>query len=277
MRYDSYDAPQQNKAREILDKLDLIPRWLWYVGSLFLLNIPGVLIVYVLFHALEHNAKLQEERAAHAPRQETERKTKAPVPDPDHVVRGEGYEVRNAQPAPERPKREPPRPDTASRVPSYDPIDPEAGVAQVLRQGRLALERIRQADEAIPDPVVSARIDSIGRSCEQIFAILEQRPELLPQLRTFLRYYLPTTLKLLDARTRLEDSGTAKGREVRLRIGKALGEIDRAFLHQTESLEEYRFVDLESEMDVLSEMLRSDGLIDDEEEASPQSWPLGGL
>ena len=112
--------------------------------------------------------------------------------------------------------------------------------------------------------------------CGQILEMLEQRPELLPQLRTFLRYYLPTTLKLLDARARLDDAGTPKGREVRRRISNALGEVDKAFRNQIEALEEYRFVDLESEMDVLSQMLRSDGLISDEYEEKGQTMASGG-
>ena len=100
--------------------------------------------------------------------------------------------------------------------------------------------------------------------------MLEQRPQLLSQLRTFLRYYLPTTLHLLDARAKLENTAnTPKAREVRARISEALGVIDKAFLKQVEALDEYRFIDLESEMDVLRDMLRSDGLLDEEKEDDP--------
>ena len=41
--------------------------------------------------------------------------------------------------------------------------------------------------------------------------------------------------------------------------------IDKAFVKQVEALDEYRFIDLESEMDVLRDMLKSDGLIDEEQ------------
>ena len=146
----------------------------------------------------------------------------------------------------------------------------------VIREGREALRSIRHANDLIPDPALSAQIDSIEQSCSQILSILEQRPTLLPQLRTFLRYYLPTTLKLLDARARLEHTAnTPKAREVRTRISEALGVIDKAFQRQVEALDEYRFIDLESEMDVLRDMLRSDGLVDDEQEADPFADVLG--
>lgn len=86
------------------------------------------------------------------------------------------------------------------------------------------MRRIRRANDLIPDPELSAQIDSIENSCGQILSILEQRPQLLSQLRTFLRYYLPTTLRLLEARAKLENSAdTPKAREVRSRISIAVG------------------------------------------------------
>ena len=259
------------KAKELQEKLDYIPRWAWYIGSLFIAPPMGFLCCLIGFHALGHAVKVEERRerearsvrarkAADARRQQAEGST----------VRGDGYEVRSANTPPKPAER--PR-----KAVEFRPIDPEAGVAEVLRHGREAMALIRSANDAIPDPILSAKIDSIEQSCGQILEMLEQRPELLPQLRTFLRYYLPTTLKLLDARARLDNANTPKGREVRRRIGGALDEIDRAFRTQIASLEEYRFVDLESEMDVLSEMLRADGLIsEDEPEDRPQSRPLGG-
>lgn len=127
---------------------------------------------------------------------------------------------------------------------------------------------LRRANDLIPDPELSAQIDSIENSCGQILSILEQRPQLLSQLRTFLRYYLPTTLRLLEARAKHENrADTPKAREVRSRISIAVGEIDKAFHKQVEALDEYRFIDLESEMDVLRDMLKSDGLIDENETA----------
>ena len=109
---------------------------------------------------------------------------------------------------------------------------------------------------------------------------------MLSSLRTFLRYYLPTTLHLLDARAKLENTAnTPKARQVRARISEALGVIDKAFLKQVEALDAYRFIDLESEMDVLRDMLRADGLIDEEEQkeddpfagvlAKDQNIPMG--
>lgn len=250
------------KAKELKRKLDYVPRWLWYVGSLFVGFPFTTLALYLLFRALDR-AILDEEETLKEQQQEILRQQRA-----GGDVSGEGYTVRTARPEQEYQRYR--------QTAHFEPIDPEAGVPEVLRQGRIAMRHIREANDAIPDPILSAKIDSIESSCGQILEMLEQRPELLPQLRTFLRYYLPTTLKLLDARARLDDAGTPKGREVRRRISNALGEVDKAFRNQIEALEEYRFVDLESEMDVLSQMLRSDGLISDEYEEKGQTMTSGG-
>ena len=73
--------------------------------------------------------------------------------------------------------------------------------------------------------------------------------------------------------------------EVRARISEAVGAIDKAFLKQVEALDAYRFIDLESEMDVLADMLRQDGLTEEavsgaaQAEAAPESGddPFAGL
>lgn len=84
---------------------------------------------------------------------------------------------------------------------------------------------------------------------------------MLSSLRTFLRYYLPATLKLLDARARLENDLDAQMAE---KIREAMRAVQAAFHKQLDALNEFRFINLESEMDVLSDMLKSDGLLDDE-------------
>ena len=243
-------------AKKILRKLNYIPRWLWYVAALFIGNLPGVFVAWLGFHILGKKAEEQEEEeaAARAAFRETWQDS------PEGAARGDGYRARNAEARGGASSR-----GSSPGAASSDPIDPDAEVADVLRQGRRAMRRIREANDAIPDPLLSAKIDSIEKSCRAILDTLEQRPELLPQLRTFLRYYLPTTLKLLDARARLDTAATPRGRQVRRRIGEAMDQVDRAFQRQLDALEEYRFVDLESEMDVLTDMLRSDGLLDEEE------------
>lgn len=135
----------------------------------------------------------------------------------------------------------------------------------LILEGRESLKKIREANDRIPDEALSRRIDSIEESCRQIFQRLEENPSLTGNLRSFLRYYLPATLKVLDARAQL-DAGTHSkaAQSVRSRTEDALRMVEEAFKKQLAALDEFRFLNLESEMDVLTDLLKSDGLIDDD-------------
>lgn len=245
-------------AKKILKTLDYLPRWALYLISLSIGGPVGMLILYLAFHVLEKKAKEDDEPEVSAHR------SGSAYRDAECTVTSE-EEAAHA--------RQKPRTSSAQDI----SFDEGADVQDVIRSGRNAMRRIRQANDIIEDAELSAQIDSIETSCGQILSILEQRPQLLSQLRTFLRYYLPTTLKLLDARARLEDNArTPKAREVRTRISEAVSAIDKAFLKQVDALDAYRFIDLESEMDVLRDMLRADGLIDDEKDEDPFSSVMGG-
>ena len=256
-------------AKKILKMLDYLPRWAWYLLSFFIGGPIGILVVYLVFHVLKKLEMEQQEEAppfTHRP-SEVYRDEECTVMDEDELERRWQQTEASAARAAARQQR------------AEETVIPEnASADDVIRIGYEALQKIRYANDVIADEALSAQIDSIENSCKQILLILEQRPQLLSQLRSFLRYYLPTTLKLLDARARLENTAsTRKAREVRSRISDALGAIDKAFVKQAEALDAYRFLDLESEMDVLRDMLRADGLIDDEQQNDdPFASVLGG-
>ena len=255
------------KAKQILKKLNYLPRWAWYLISFFVAGPFGILGVYLLFHVLskiEQEQAEDEQKAAWSKRKDSYADEECVVTSDEEVRRQWAETEASAARAGAQQTQEP-------------TIDENAEVGDVIRAGHDAMRKIRAANDIIADEELSAQIDSIENSCRQILSILEQRPQLLTQLRTFLRYYLPTTLKLLDARARLENTAnTPKAREVRARISEALGAIDKAFLKQVDALDAYRFIDLESEMDVLRDMLKADGLVEEEkEEDDPFAQVLG--
>ena len=247
-------------ARRLLRKLDYLPRWAWYMLSLFIGGPIGPFVVYLVFHVLTKAADDEETEQDSDDWGASYDRSGRTYADADCTVTDDA-EIEDAWQKTESSASRARREAQPAENTQTDSADDE--VSEVIREGRAAMRRIRHANDLIPDPELSAQIDSIENSCGQILSILEQRPQLLSQLRTFLRYYLPTTLRLLEARAKLEKSAnTPKAREVRARISQAVGEIDTAFRKQVEALDEYRFIDLESEMDVMRDMLKSDGLID---------------
>lgn len=156
----------------------------------------------------------------------------------------------------------------------HAPKSGDAACDAMILEGRASLVQIRKLNDQIADPVLSAKIDSIENSCRLILKRLEEQPAMLSSLRTFLRYYLPTTIKLLDARAKLETGVTSQvAAKMRQKVSHALGVIDDAFKKQLAALDEFRFLNLESEMDVLTDLLKSDGLIGADEPAASVKRP----
>lgn len=156
---------------------------------------------------------------------------------------------------------------------------PKSGNAEVdalIREARAQLDQIAAANDAIADPKLSAQIEDIESTCRVILQRLEEQPNMLSSLRTFLRYYLPATLKLLNARAQLESEVNAgSSQNIASRISDAVSAVQSAFHKQLDALNEFRFINLESEMDVLTDMLKSDGLTADSDtftdtKATPQ-------
>ena len=148
------------------------------------------------------------------------------------------------------------------------PASGNAEVDALITEARAQLEQIHAANDAIAEEALSAQIDDIEATCRQILQRLEEQPHMLSSLRTFLRYYLPSTLKLLNARAKMEhEAHTGSAAQMAARIREAMQAVQEAFHKQLDALNAYRFINLESEMDVLADMLKSDGLM---EEAAQQ-------
>ena len=157
-----------------------------------------------------------------------------------------------------------------------------ADVDALIAEARVQLDEIAAANDAIAEDALSSQIYDIENTCRLILARLEEQPQMLSSLRTFLRYYLPTTLKLLGERAKLEGEVNAgQNAEIAQKIREAMAQVQTALHRQLDALNEFRFINLESEMDVLSDMLRSDGLTAQEEPAHMQRTeeedPFAGL
>ncbi len=138
------------------------------------------------------------------------------------------------------------------------PADDEDSYRAILRE-------IRELNDAIPGEEVSARIDEMESLTARIFQAVQEKPEKLPQIKSFMSYYLPTTLKLLRTYADFERSG-AEGeniRNVKAEIERILDTLVDGFRKQLDKLFEADAMDIASDIDVLENMLRRDGLAGD--------------
>jgi len=126
------------------------------------------------------------------------------------------------------------------------------------------LREIRQVNGDIPDEVMSVKIDRIEEITRKILAYQKKHPDKEGQLRTFLNYYLPTTLKILRAYAQLEAQGI-EGENISAAKGRIEGMMDQVvagFEKQLDKLFQDDALDIASDVQVLENMLKKDGLSD---------------
>ncbi len=158
-------------------------------------------------------------------------------------------------------------PDKVFEVP--DPVEPETtGDAQLdalIAERDRAVAEMRRLNDNIPGEKISAQIDHLEEDTRKIISHVVAHPEKLPQIRKFMNYYLPTTLKLLNAYDRMDDAGVAGAN-----IGGAMGRIETmmetivsAFDKQLDALFADEALDISTDITVMENLLKQEGLADE--------------
>ena len=141
----------------------------------------------------------------------------------------------------------------------------------MARDGEMAIREMKRLDENIADPGISADIVRLEQVSARIFDEVRTHPEKLPQIRRFLDYYLPTTLKLLNAYDRMSGTGVS-GENIDTTLAKVEGmmrTIVAAFEKQLDSLYGAEALDISTDITVLENMMAREGLVDSTQKAEP--------
>jgi|GEM_PF-459633 len=135
-------------------------------------------------------------------------------------------------------------------------------VIKVLSAGDSYLTKIREANAAIPGEIISAKLDRLEEIIRKIYARIEEHPEQVDDLDKFINYYLPTTLKLVDA-YRDFDAQSVQGDNIKTakkEIESTLETIIYAFETLLDSLYEDDALDISTDISVLQTMFAQEGL-----------------
>ena len=161
------------------------------------------------------------------------------------------------QPQPKQAEKKPePRPEPEPE----EKLPPE--LQSVIYQGKRAIADIRRLNDEIPDERISAQIDLIERLTAQIFDCVRKNPKKLSQIRQFLNYYLPTTIKLMEQYVTLQNQSlkTENITEGMQKIEDLLDKVIIAFQRQLDALFEADVVDITADIRVMEQMMASEGL-----------------
>lgn len=156
-------------------------------------------------------------------------------------------------------------PGKVVKVKVPDPPAPTTGnpeLDKMIADGNAAVEQMRKLNDAIEDPVISGQINELERLSGKIFDVVKQEPKKLGEIRTFMNYYLPTTIKLLTSYDKLVRQGQA-GENVeatKKKIENVMETIVTAYRKRLDSLFEAEAIDISADIKVLETMMEKDGL-----------------
>ncbi len=161
------------------------------------------------------------------------------------VLTDQGYEAAAQPTVKAEPKQEP----------ATEAKNQEADDDAILRE-------IKRVNDAIPDEVMSRKIDRIGEITGKILDYQRRNPAKAPELRQFLNYYLPTTLKILNAYAQMDAQGV-EGENIsaaKERIEGMMDKVVEGFEKQLDQLFKTEAMDIATDVEVLERMLDKDGL-----------------
>ena len=138
----------------------------------------------------------------------------------------------------------------------------DADVDALLQKGREMIAAIRQENDLIPDSSLSQKLDQLENQCAEIFRAVYDKPHKAPQIRKFMEYYLPTTLKMVRGYRMLDERGITgtEAMDARNRIDDALVVVLQGCGKMLDKLYQDDVLDLTTDIDVLQQMLKRDGL-----------------
>lgn len=139
---------------------------------------------------------------------------------------------------------------------------PSDEAQSVIAEGRRLLDRIRACNDEIPGEAISRSLDRLDEVAAAIFAYVEAHPAKLPEIRRFLNYYLPTTLRLLEAYKSFSGQ-PVQGKhldETRAQIEGTVDTVVQAFSNLLDGLMQDDMRDVSADMTVMKSLMEQEGL-----------------
>ena len=140
---------------------------------------------------------------------------------------------------------------------SYGPeIDP------IIEDGNRALSEMGRLYMSIKDDDVRKKINELMRITDKITRDAIDDPSDIPQIKKFMSYYLPTTIKLLNAYDRMSSQGIEGENLDRSMksINEMLDTAIEAYKKRLDSLFADQALDIETDIQVMNTMLAREGL-----------------
>lgn len=134
--------------------------------------------------------------------------------------------------------------------------------AEMVEEGKAFISHIHQKNEEVPDPVFTEKLNRLEQIVTNIFDRVAAAPDSAPDLHRLMKYYLPTTQKLVDTYATL-DKQTVQGENIetaKKEIISSLDTINEAFEKFLDQFFQATAWDVSSDISVMNQMMQQDGL-----------------
>ena len=215
--------------------------WIIFAGITSLVRLSGVLIAAGL-------AIMASVWAANALRRKTEKAKDKPENEAIPV------QYTEVTPKPEK--------SAAQKAPAEEPSPYSPEVQAIIKEGRVALKEMGRLYASIPNPEIRSRINELMSVSDKIVRDAIDDPADVPQIRKFLDFYLPTTIRLLNAYDRMNAQEYA-GENITgsmERIEEMLDTTIVAYKKQLDALFANQAADIQMDIDTMNAMLAREGL-----------------
>lgn len=154
------------------------------------------------------------------------------------------------------------RREEASKIPLTGNQQADA----VILKGQDMLNTIRDENIVITDETLTAQMNTLSDKCYQIFRTVSDEPSKAPHVRKFMNYYLPTTLKVLANYRLMQQRGVSYQdmSQARDSAVRCMDMVLTACQKQIDALHKENMLDISTDIDVMEQMLKRDGYIDNE-------------
>lgn len=139
---------------------------------------------------------------------------------------------------------------------------PKTELEQMIAEGQDYIKKLREMNDLIPGEVISNKLYRLETLLKEIFASVQKEPGQMSRMHKVMSYYLPTTLKLVEAYHEF-DKVSNPGEDIlaaKKEIEATLDSINEAFVELLNNLFQDKVFDVTTDAQVLQTMLASEGL-----------------
>ena len=133
---------------------------------------------------------------------------------------------------------------------------------EMVEEGKAFINHIHQKNEEIPGEEFTQKLNRLEKIVTNIFDRVAEAPDSAPDMHRLMKYYLPTTQKLVDTYATL-DRQSVQGTNIenaKREIEDSLDTINDAFEKFLDSFYQTTAWDVSSDISVMGQMMAQDGL-----------------